>query len=75
MKKTLFIAIGIAALFVVSCGNTTSKESANVHQVVKQEKQRSFQLPEVPAMLDTPEARAAFVARHYWDHFDFADTA
>ena len=75
MKKTLFITIGIAALFVVSCGNTTSKETANVHQVVKQEKQRSFQLPEVPAMLDTPEARAAFVARHYWDHFDFADTA
>ena len=75
MKKTLLIIIGIAALFVVACGNTTSKESTNVQQVVKQEKKRDFQLPEVPAMLDTPEARAAFVARHYWDHFDFADTA
>ena len=41
----------------------------------QQKKERTFQLPEVPAMLDTPEARAAFVARHFWDHFDFTDTA
>ena len=76
MKKILLITIGIVALFGVACGNTANKESENMQQVVKQEKkQRSFQLPEVPAMLDTPEARAAFVARHYWDHFDFADTA
>ena len=76
MKKILLITIGFVALFVVACGNTANKESSNMQQVVKQEKkERSFQLPEVPAMLDTPEARAAFVARHYWDHFDFADTA
>ena len=76
MKKILLITIGFVALFVVACGNTANKESDNIQQVVKQEKkERSFQLPEVPAMLDTLEARAAFVARHYWDHFDFADTA
>lgn len=40
-----------------------------------QQKKRGFQLPEVPVMLDTPEARATFVCEHYWDHFDFADTA
>jgi hypothetical protein len=26
-------------------------------------------------MLDTPEARAIFVCEHFWDNFDFADTA
>ena len=26
-------------------------------------------------MLDTPEARATFVCEHFWDNFDFADTA
>lgn len=41
----------------------------------QQQKKRSFQLPEVPVMLNTPEARATFVCEHYWDHFDFADTA
>ena len=40
-----------------------------------QQKKRGFQLPEVPVMLDTPEARATFVCEHFWDHFDFADTA
>ena len=40
-----------------------------------QQKKRGFQLPEVPVMLDTPEARATFVCEHFWDHFDFSDTA
>ena len=30
---------------------------------------------EVPAMLSTPEERAQYVAAHYWDKFDFTDTA
>ena len=40
-----------------------------------QQKKRGFQLPEVPVMLDTPEARATFVCEHFWNHFDFSDTA
>ncbi len=31
-------------------------------------------LPQVPASLTTPEARAAYVLTHYWDALDFADT-
>ena len=44
-------------------------------KLFEQKKERSFSLPEVPFMLDTPEARATFVCEHYWDNFDFADTA
>ena len=44
-------------------------------KLLEQKKERSFSLPEVPFMLDTPEARATFVCEHYWDNFDFADTA
>ena len=36
---------------------------------------REFRLPEVPATLKTPEDRAAYLALHYWDHFDFNDTS
>lgn len=34
-----------------------------------------FTLPEVPVMLQSPEDRLDFVVRHYWDCFDFTDTA
>lgn len=34
-----------------------------------------FRLPAVPDELVTPEERAAYLAVHYWDHFDFADTS
>lgn len=74
MKKLMIGVMVLLGLGMVACGNTQRKqeESASPQQQVKK---RAFQLPEVPVMLDTPEARAAFVCEHYWDHFDFADTA
>ncbi|MBE5047023.1 DUF5106 domain-containing protein [Alistipes onderdonkii] len=33
-----------------------------------------FELPHIPASLATPEARADYLAVHYWDNFDFTDT-
>ena len=60
----------------MACGNTTKKDLSNgLHDVKQEKKDRFFQLPEIPVMLDTPEKRAAYLARHYWDSFDFADTA
>ena len=35
----------------------------------------TFTLPEVPVMLESPEDRLNFVVQHYWDNFDFKDTA
>lgn len=58
----------VMTLFCFSCAGQQKKEA-------NEEKKREFQLPKVPVMLKTPEARAAFVCEHYWDHFDFADTA
>lgn len=54
---------------LLSC---SGQQKASDQVVVK--KERGFQLPEVPAVLNTPEARATYVCEHYWDHFDFADT-
>lgn len=36
---------------------------------------RSFTVPEVPVMLTTPTAQAEFLATHFWDNFNFKDTA
>ncbi len=77
MKKTLINGfIGMAMLGMIACGNTTQQKSGQTAQAVKQEKkERKFQLPEVPVILTEPAQRAIFVAEHYWDHFDFRDTA
>lgn len=34
-----------------------------------------FKLPHIPAALVTPESRIDYLTKHYWDNFDFADTA
>ena len=36
---------------------------------------KAFRLPEIPSVLVVPQERAAYLAIHYWDHFDFTDTA
>ena len=36
---------------------------------------RAFRLPDVPETLRDPADRADYLALHYWDCFDFADTA
>ena len=69
MKRILFSLL-VISLCCFSCSGQQKKEST-----IEAKKERGFQLPEVPVMLDTPEARATFVCEHYWDNFDFADTA
>lgn len=34
-----------------------------------------FRTVDVPMLLDTPEQRAEYVAKNYWNHFDFSDTS
>ena len=76
MKRILFGMIGVVVLCMVACGNPTNQQQKADEQVVKQEqKKREFQLPEVPVMLNTPEQRMDYVVQHFWDHFDFRDTA
>jgi thiol-disulfide isomerase/thioredoxin len=74
MKQLLnALCIALCALCTSSCGarpasgDTSDVDTLGVHQ--------SFELPEVPAMLTSPEDRLHFVVMHYWDRFDFRDTA
>lgn len=36
--------------------------------------QKTFPYPSIPTILQTPEARGAYLLEHYWDHFNFQDT-
>lgn len=35
---------------------------------------KDFTVPQLPAILNTPEEKQEFVAQHYWDNLNFADT-
>jgi hypothetical protein len=37
-------------------------------------KVRTFTMPTIPASITAASDRANYLAAHYWDHFDFADT-
>ncbi len=64
MKRFVCILLAVSAY---ACHSVPEKTSA--------EKPKTFRMVEVPAMLDTPEERADYVARHYWQNFDFSDTS
>ena len=69
--KRLVSLVFITLFFFTSCVGQQQRQTEPTQQNV----QRTFTLPEVPIMLTTPEARAEYVCEHYWDYFDFADTA
>lgn len=65
-----FIIPAILFVFLSACGGKKQ------NSVTADEKEPlKFTLPEVPVMLQSSEDRMNFVVRHYWDHFDFKDTA
>ncbi len=39
-----------------------------------QNKKKSFSLPEIPSAIQSADARASYLAVHYWDNFSFADS-
>ena len=55
----------MACFCLMACGSGGMKNQQAVDQTVKIEKKRTFQLPEVPVMLQTPELRAKYVVEHY----------
>lgn len=70
----LFYYLATALVICASCNNVSaSKEKATTEET--QETPKRFVLPEIPAMYTTPEQRADFLVKHYWDHFDFTDTS
>lgn len=71
----LLLLIGFL-LILVSCRSKSdtaeSKESVHTDSNVMQ---ANFPFPEIPTMLTQPEERKAYLMAHYWDNFNFADTA
>ena len=74
MERIFFRGIVIFCFCLVACNHGAKKEQQIADTSVKTEEQRTFQLPDIPVMLNTPEQRLGYLVQHYWDHFDFCDT-
>ncbi|MDR0657530.1 MAG: DUF5106 domain-containing protein [Mediterranea sp.] len=63
----------ILALFAFSsCQNGKAQKERTAE---KTQETLRFTLPEIPAMYAGLEQQAEFLVKHYWDNFDFTDTA
>ena len=68
-------SLNIFLLFLILCASCGSrKANDNKETAVQADTVKKFTLPLIPAMLNTPELRADYLVRHYWDNMDFTDT-
>ncbi|MDE5701091.1 DUF5106 domain-containing protein [uncultured Bacteroides sp.] len=70
--KTFINIFLLSLILCTACGNRNV--SMNQTEATKNDSTRNFVLPVIPAMLTTPESRADYLVRHYWENVDFNDT-
>ncbi len=68
MKHILIFFI----LLSLSCVCQNSKQTATEEGV---EIAEIYVMPDIPGVISDPNEQATWVARHFWDNYDFADTA
>lgn len=71
MKKVLLFAVALCVL--ASCGGGR-KAKAAAETANDAPSKKAYVLPQIPAMISDPEEQAEYLAQHYWDNFNFADT-
>lgn len=69
MKSPHFFTLCLCCLVLV----TLSAQAQSVSTPTSDSP--TFPYPTIPEQLQSPEERGAYLARHYWDRFDFRDTA
>lgn len=67
--------VRLLSLIMVCCWLAACTGGKQPKEKVGLQQQPGFTLPEIPVMLTSPDDRAKFLATHYWDNFDFKDTA
>lgn len=58
--------------FCTACGNSKAKHTPEAE--VPTDTITTFTMPTIPTTLTTPELRADYLVRHYWENINFADT-
>jgi hypothetical protein len=73
MKKTVWILLLTGMLGCKNANNTQVEQTVPNDTI--QATTEPFIVPEIPVLITRPELRHEYLIEHYWDHFDFADTA
>lgn len=60
--------------FCVSCGHSSVNKSDTKQVDTKNASISAYEMPNVPSMITTPEAREQFIAEQYWGKYNFSDT-
>lgn len=74
MRKYNIIGLSVSLLFGF-CFLTCSNVNKQNEPVTEQQKDRKFTMVVIPEIFKTPSDRANYLVEHYWDNFDFSDTA
>ncbi|MCD7970157.1 MAG: DUF5106 domain-containing protein [Alistipes sp.] len=74
MKNILYhYAIILAAFSFFGCLGGQRASSVNIQEQAVRVPEK-IKIPDVPAMMTSPEDVGRYLALHYWDNFDFTDT-
>jgi len=68
-----YVFISLLLVFFASCSGQQKPQ-----QTAPEEEEQltyAFKMPEIPAIITEPLERADYLVKHYWDNFDFSDTA
>ena len=64
----IFILLAFSLIFNACNGQQKTKTSESSTE------ERTFEMVSVPSMITEPAERAEYLAKHYWDKYDFTDT-
>lgn len=77
MRNRYVVLVFIIFLFS-ACGNSSKQKQTDTSVTVENPQtvsEAKFPFPAIPTMLTQPEERKAYLMAHYWENFNFADTA
>lgn len=63
-----------SALLLFNFSSCSSGHLSKEKNIIQKDTIKQIVMPSMPTMLTTPEQRADFLVRHYWDNVNFADT-
>lgn len=77
MRNRYVVLVFIIFLFS-ACGNSSKQKQTDTSVTIENPQtvsEAKFPFPAIPTMLTQPEERKAYLMAHYWENFNFADTA
>lgn len=69
------VCLVLLLLSLASCAGKKGEAETRGKETVSERHAAELPLPAIPQSLTSPEARAAYLALHFWDAMDFADHA